>query len=328
MKNFIKFFVILISGLLILAIVGTRPDTTMNANFVDTQIPYDIEGWLADKESRIKNLRPNTSKEIIWFDPVLKNKTNISIIYIHGFTSSKIETSPTAQLIAKQIGANLYYTRLTGHGRDKYAMQDMSLSNWANDMAQAIGIGKNLGEKVVIISASTGAALSTWAIRQPEYSENILAFITISPNFSMFGKSIGLLNMPWAYEIQKLIYGEYISFPAANKLHDEGWTNEFPTSALMKMGALLKIVSQTDYSKIQIPHLLFYSSQNKIVSPIKAKTVLQQWGGPTHSVEIKNSHDKNSHIMSNHILSGDVFAPNSTQKVVDEAVKWINIHRN
>lgn len=128
MKNYIKFFVILIGGLLIFVATGKRPDTTMETNFLGSQIPNDIEGWLADKESKIKNLRPNTSKEIIWYNPKLKNKTKISIIYIHGFSSSKIETSPTAQLIAKEIGANLYYTRLTGHGQDKVAMKEISLS--------------------------------------------------------------------------------------------------------------------------------------------------------------------------------------------------------
>lgn len=328
MKNYIKFFVILIGGLLIFVATGKRPDTTMETNFLGSQIPNDIEGWLADKESKIKNLRPNTSKEIIWYNPKLKNKTKISIIYIHGFSSSKIETSPTAQLIAKEIGANLYYTRLTGHGQDKVAMKEISLSKWADDIVEAIEIGKRLGEKVVIISTSTGAALTTWAIRQEKYSKNIFTFITISPNFALFGRSTGFLNMPWADQILRFIHGEYISFPPHNKLHDEGWTNTFPTSALIQLGALLKVVSQTDYSKIQIPHLVFYSTQNTIVSYREAEAVVEKWGGPTHSIQIENPTAANSHPMNNHILSGNAFATNSTQKVVDESIKWIRLHTN
>lgn len=323
MKNFIKFFVILIGCLLIFEAFGARPDTTMVSNFSASQIPRDIDTWLADKESKIKYLKPNAAKEIIWNDENLKNKTKISIVYIHGFAASKAEMNPTAQLIAKQIGANLYFTRLSGHGRDNMAMSKPSLSDWANDMVEAISIGERLGEKVIVIAVATGATLATWALRHPEYSKNIMGLISFSPNFALNGLSNGVLNMPWAQTLLPIIYGKFVMMENQGKVHSKNWILKIPVEAVIKLGTLLKVVSKTEFNDIKTPHLYFYSIKDKIVLHNESKATIKRWGGPTHSVAIENSLDKNSHV-----LSGNILAPNSTQKVVDEAVKWINDHSN
>lgn len=321
MKNFIKFFVILIGGLLIFEAMGKRPDTTMETSFSSDDIPKDMETWLSEKEAKILNLKPNAVKEIIWNDSGAKTKTELSIVYIHGFAATKVEMAPTAQLIAKQLGANLYFTRLSGHGRNNVAMREPTLSDWANDIVEAISIGERLGEKVIIIAGASGATLATWAIRNPEFSKNIIALISVSPNFALNGLSNGVLNMPWAEKILPIIYGDYITIAPQNKQHSADWILEIPVDAVIKLGALLKVVSKTDFSSIKIPHLIFYSTKNKVVSYREAESVLKVWGGPVNAVKIDNSVG-----IYHHILSGDVLSPNTTQYVVEESVKWIKQH--
>ncbi|MDD4273595.1 MAG: hypothetical protein PHG14_07705 [Desulfobacter postgatei] len=38
-------------------------------------------------------------------------------VYIHGFSATRKETAPLSDLVAKTLNANLFYTRLSGHGR-------------------------------------------------------------------------------------------------------------------------------------------------------------------------------------------------------------------
>lgn len=316
--KFAKFFVILIGALLIFEAVGKRPDTTMNISITNADIPKDLDTWLAKKESNIKNLRPNTSKEIIWNDPLQKNKTKISLVYIHGFTASKTELAPTPQLIAKELGANLFLTRLSGHGRDREAMEEITLSKWANDIAEALYIGARLGEKVVVFSGSTGGTLATWAVNRPQFSDSVLTLITMSPNFSLNGASNGFLNMPWAETLLPFMYGKTRYIEPQNDLHAAGWTIEYPTSSVIKLGTLLRVVSNVDFSKIDIPHLFFYSTNDALVSYIETESVIKLWGGPTKAIQIENSLDKN-----NHILSGDALSPNTTDDVVAATVEWV-----
>ena len=61
-------------------------------------------------------------------------------------------------------------------------MAETTVNDWANDNYEALAIGRELGEKVIVIGVSTGGTAATWLSMQPE-SEDVLAFVLISPNF-------------------------------------------------------------------------------------------------------------------------------------------------
>ena len=105
-------------------------------------------------------IRDGLEKEIVWADPMIHAKTPISIVYIHGFSASKGEVRPLADEIADQLDANLFYTRLTGHGQDGAAMTQGSVNAWINDYEEALAIGRAIGDKVVVIATSTGGSLA------------------------------------------------------------------------------------------------------------------------------------------------------------------------
>jgi esterase/lipase len=64
----------------------------------------------------------------VWANPD-KTKTPCAIVYLHGFSATRQETAPLSDLVAAQLGAYLYYTRLAGHGRGGEAMAEP----YAND---------------------------------------------------------------------------------------------------------------------------------------------------------------------------------------------------
>ena len=58
----------------------------------------------------------------------------------------------SARLIAASLGANIFYTRLTGMVAPQMPCE-ASVSAWMQDLAEAFEIGITIGDKVIIISA-------------------------------------------------------------------------------------------------------------------------------------------------------------------------------
>ena len=136
--------------------------------FDPAAIGNDIDGYLAKREANYSDIKPGAQKQMIWLDPATKSKSPYSVVYIHGFSASLAEVRPVPDLVAKEIGANLFYTRLTGHGRTGDAMAEAKVNDWYNDVAEALAIGRATGGKVIVIATSTGGTLATWAATQPK----------------------------------------------------------------------------------------------------------------------------------------------------------------
>ena len=122
--------------ILILFLVGPR--VKVEPKIQTFEISEDPEAYLRAQEAHFSDLRPDTEKTIIWADPVRKHKTPVAVVYIHGFSSCRQETAPLAELVAQALGANLFYTRLTGHGRTSEAMGEATVNDWLNDAVEAL----------------------------------------------------------------------------------------------------------------------------------------------------------------------------------------------
>ena len=63
-------------------------------------------------------------------------------------------------IVAGAVDANLFYTRLQGHGRSGKAMGEATVEGWINDLAEAEAIGRRIGERMVLVGTSTGGTLT------------------------------------------------------------------------------------------------------------------------------------------------------------------------
>src|SRR6202007_3384630 len=102
-------------------------------------------------EAEVTDIRPGLQKEIVWADPASRARTPLAIVYVHGFSASKGEVRTLPDRAAAALHANLFYTRLTGHGEDSDAMAKGSINAWVNDYAEAIAIGRAIGDRVIVI---------------------------------------------------------------------------------------------------------------------------------------------------------------------------------
>ena len=299
--------------------LGPRPALDTQIDFDEATLPADLDTYLADSEGKFTDIRSGNGKQIIWAYPASRARTPLAIVYIHGFSASPGEMRPMPDLVAESLGANLYFARLSGHGRSGDAMIEGSVHAWVNDFAEAVAIGRRLGERVIIMATSTGASLATWAATRPELMRDVAGLVQISPNYGVQATGSSLLSKPWAEKLVPLIVGERRSFAPHNDLHAKYWTYEYPSLALLPMAALVNLANATDPGKIPVPSLFIYSPDDQVIQPGLVSAMASSWGGPVEVVEVTDSNDP-----SNHVIAGDALSPNTTERLAEKAADWIS----
>lgn len=312
-----------VTGILIVAgiaafVLGPRPAVDTTVDFDETTLPDDLASYIATSEARFDDLRPGNERQIVWAYPASRARTPLSIVYIHGFSASPGELRPLPDLVAQKLGANIYYARLSGHGRSGDAMLEASVHSWVNDVAEAIAIGRRLGERVVVMATSTGASLATWAATQPELMRDVAGLVQFSPNYGVQATGSSLLTMPWAKQMVQLIIGERRSFEPKNEKHARYWTSDYPSLALLPMASLVKLADTADAGTISIPSLFVYSPLDQVIRPDLLKRKAAAWGAPTKSIEVTNDDDPNHHV-----IAGDALSPSTTGSLAAETADWI-----
>ncbi len=279
----------------------------------------ELDDWVAQEETKFSDLKPGTAKGIVWATPN-RQKTPWAVVYIHGFSASRLETAPVADLVAKELGANLFYTRLSGHGLPGAVLGQVSVQDWLADTIEAIRIGQSLGDKVVVISCSTGSTLSTW-LETSSYANSVQAHVFISPNFGLKDKRSELLNGHWGKQIAMAITGPELKFPDVSPQEANAWTRAYPTNALFPMMALVKKARESDLQLFKTPLLVLYSSGDQTVDPAETEKVFERIAAPVKKLEMV-SYSKSE---GQHVLAGDIRDPTSVAPMVNTIVKWLAV---
>ena len=141
---------------------GDTPGLLPEAFVPERETPEETVRTVVASEALIDGIRKTAAKEVIWARED-RARTPLSLVYVHGFSASKAELRPVPDRAAERLGANLFFTRLTGHGRDGAAMGTARAEDWMRDMAEAVAVGKALGERVVLMGTSMGGALTALA---------------------------------------------------------------------------------------------------------------------------------------------------------------------
>lgn len=276
-----------------------------------------VEAYLDASEAAFPDIRPGLAKQVIWANPAEKRRTELAIVYLHGFSASKGEVRPLPDLVAAALGANLFYTRLAGHGRNGDAMAEASVTDWRNDVREALDIAAVLGERTLIIATSTGATLATWALSSPEWAERIDGAVFLSPNFRIKGRGAFLLTAPFAGLSARLILGRRRSFAPLNALHAAYWTTEYPVSALLPVASLVAQTRALPFETTKTPALIIQSPADQVVDARQTYAISGRWGGSVTMLDPGEIGDPYSHI-----IAGDALSPQTTGRLTETIVNW------
>ncbi len=221
-----------------------------------------LDKKIVQKDLEVENLKPNNESRLIWADSI--HKTPYSIVYLHGFSASPMEGDPTHRNFAKRYGCNLYTPRLSGHGLDdKESFLNLEPKDLIESAKEAIAIGKLIGEKVILMSCSTGSTLSIYLAA--ENPEEIEAMIMYSPNIDLESSTSELLTLPWGLQITRMIAGKY--WHTHHKPDSEAakyTTNVYRTEGIVSLKTLIeKTMTEATFKKVSCPYFLGYYFKNK-----------------------------------------------------------------
>jgi len=292
-------------------VFAAGPRTTFDEAWVEPTLATDIDAYLGSVEAGVPDLRPGDDREVVWLDPTRTERTPISLVYLHGFSADRHEIEPVVSELASDFGANVYFSRLTGHGRDGPAMAEATVEAWLSDTAEAVVIGERIGEHVILVGTSTGGTLALWAAARPEAAERIDALVLISPNFQPKDRSSRILLYPWGSTLARAIIGPERCFTPENDAQERHWTTCYPTGALPPMMALVEHMRTADLTGVKAPVLLVYSPDDEVVDAAETERVLMRLTG----TEVRRYVVEGSTDPMRHVVAGDIVSPASNAEV-------------
>lgn len=256
----ISFPILLLVGIYFL---GPEPDAP-NYNLSMPTVPnsaLELEKYIADQEAR-HEIKPNNEARIVWND-TSKQRTSYAVVYLHGFSASQMEGDPIHQKFAKTFGCNLYLSRLADHGIDTTeALLYFTVDRAWESAKEALAIGKKLGDKVILLSTSTGGTLALKLAA--EYPDDVFALINLSPNIAINDNAAFLLNDPWGLQIARMVMGGKYRVTDANEEHAKYWNKKYRLESLTQLEELLESsMGKNLFQKIKQPSLTLYYYKNE-----------------------------------------------------------------
>ena len=295
------------------------PPALVNAA-MSPQLPEDIEAWLADSEQRVAAqhaLIPDTEKRVTWHGDA-GVRTRYAVVNLHGFSATRQETAPLAERVAIALGANLFETRLAGHGHTEQPMHGVRAEDWLADAAEALAVGARLGEKIVVIGTSTGGTLAL-AMSDHQSAAAVSDIVLISPNVRPSDGNAAWLTRPAGPLIARLIAGDTRSWEAHNERQALYWSTSYPIDAAIEVMRLVDLVNERMPMQLEQNLLVLVSPDDEVVSPEATRQAFERIEAPRKAlIEIEDAGDP-----SNHVLAGDILSPGSTDDVAALIVDFV-----
>jgi pimeloyl-ACP methyl ester carboxylesterase len=281
--------------------------------------PVALEKYILDREAA-HALKEDNEARIIWSGDSIRQKTAYSVVYLHGFSATQEEGDPVHTDFAKKFGCNLFLSRLEDHGIDTTEpLLRLSADRLWNSAKEAYAIGRQLGDKVILMGTSTGGSL---ALKLAAEYPDVAALILLSPNIAINDPNAWLLNNHWGLQIANMVKGKYNTARDTTALYARYWNNKYRMEATVELQELLETtMKHSTFEKIKQPVLMLYyykdeQYQDKVVKVSAMKRMFKQLGTAENlkrQVALPNTGD---HVIGSYIKSKDITG------VQNEVDKW------
>jgi esterase/lipase len=298
--------------LTIIYLAGPQPEAASFTNELPV-VPNDAEAlttYILSKESTT-NIRSDNEARIIWANDSIKEKTDYAIVYLHGFSASQEEGAPVHRNIAKKFGCNLYLSRLSEHGKDTTdKLINLTANSYWNSVKETYAIGKQLGNKVILMGTSTGGSN---ALHLASVYPDVYGLILLSPNIEIRNKFAWVGNNPWGLQIGRIVVGsKYVTPKNQPPIYGKYWDSSYRLEAVASLQEYLeKVMIKETFEKINQPTLMLYYykdeiHQDSVVKVEAMQKMFLQLGTPAnqkYSVAVPNAGD---HVIGSYIKSKDL----------------------
>lgn len=309
--KFLKWLGVILLILIVVNFLGPRPAVPKYKKDLPVIPPGSgaLEKYISEHEAAHK-LKPDNEARIIWVNDSLKEKTEYAVVYLHGFSASQEEGDPVHTDFSKKFNCNLYLSRLAEHGIDTTEpLAAVTADKLWESAKEAYAIGKQLGEKVILMATSSGGTLALKLAA--EYPE-INALILLSPNIAINNSLAWLLNNPWGLQISHLVRGKYNIVDDTTAIYKRYWYNKYRMEGPVQLQELLETTMRSSlFEKITQPVLLLYyykdeEHQDPVVKVSAMKRMFRQLGTPDslkREIAVPNAEN---HVIGSYIKSKDI----------------------
>lgn len=221
-----------------------------------------LDSYIAAKEAKIMGIRPNNEAEIMWADGFQNKKTAIAFVYLHGFGASHREGEPVLKMLSAKYNANIFLSRLEEHGIDREnSFEFLTPENYMASAKQALEIGKILGEKVILVSTSTGGTLS---LKLASEDPSISGLILYSPFVDLYNPAMSGIILPGGKEKFKASIGGDIQKQNRPVEEAKYWSTNYHINGYVSLITMLKQnMIKTTFENITCPVFLGYYYKNE-----------------------------------------------------------------
>lgn len=323
---YITFPFIVLIGIYFLGPAPARPKFDPTIPTVP-QSPDELEKYVANQENKHK-LKPDNEARIVWADST-KKKTEYSVIYLHGFSASQEEGNPVHRDFARKFGCNLYLARMADHGVDTVdQLLYLTPDRWWASSKEALAIGKSIGEKVIVMSTSTGSTLAL--MLAAEYPQDVFALINMSPNIALNDSKAWIANNPWGLQVARLVFGGKSRILPKDSIVHRYWNDSYRLESVSQLQELLesKMNSET-FRKVNCPSLslYYYKNEQEQDPQVKVSAMLEmnkQLATPDNLKETVAIPNAGAHVLGSPLISKDVPAVEAAvEKFAIEKLKLV-----
>ena len=293
---------LMLAFVLIYVLGPTAPEAEINPSPIEIERSIEgLDNWIAQKEHTHPSLKPNNEARITWLNDAIQ-KTPFSVVFLHGYSASRMEGSPLTKEFAERYGCNLYEARLAKHGLDTAdAMMDITPENYLQSAKEAIAIGKLIGDSVIVISSSTGSTLGLYLASADPLVHSVFCY---SPNIDLVDQTSKLITGPWGLHLLRMVFGGDFREYEASKEFKKYWVNRYRIEALITMRSLLDntMTAQT-FSRIHQPVFVgcYYRDeehQDPIVSVPAMRKMMEELGTRHHQKRMVEFANVNAHVIT------------------------------
>lgn len=324
MNKIIRFVGIVVLLAVTVYIMGPKPPIVeLNRDLPSVSAGIDNLDEYVKKNDAGLQIKPDNESRIIWASDSLKERTGYSLLYLHGFSASWYEGYPANVEFARHFGCNAYFPRLASHGiQTEDELIDMTPVRLWESAKEALMVARTLGNKVIIMSTSTGGTLALkLAADFPEYVDGLILY---SPNIRINNKAAFILSKPWGLQIGRKVIG------GTHRVVEEDfdskacryWNCKYRVEATVYLQQLVEeTMTKKTFSNVNEPVFLGYyykdeTHQDEIVKVSAELKMFDQLGTPAES-KIKIAFpEAGDHVIASEIKSG------AYREVISETIKF------
>jgi pimeloyl-ACP methyl ester carboxylesterase len=248
-----------LSSIVAMVVVGCKPAY----EYTPGQLPDTFDAYYQNKLelSEQDGVRPGNNERLVRYG----DRTDLVLLYIHGFGASRAEAEFVIDPIARELQANTYYARLPGHGANMDVHADARFEQYVVLAEEAFAMSRKLGDKVIIMGTSTGALLATYLAAR--YPDQVAGTVLVSPFYDFISGTSVLLAVPGGLSIIHAVSGGEVrdagwgDDPEQRKVegYDDYWLTKQKFSALVELDKVRRYIAHDDiYRKVTSPVLLLH----------------------------------------------------------------------